>query len=81
MAQSITINWPSGEQIRAIMRCSRSRMLLHHPMSWQIRYLIDDLWPCKPAHTLRQATTIRVHQSQNTKPDQGIKKGHASELS
>ncbi|MGL9720960.1 nitrous oxide-stimulated promoter family protein [Symbiopectobacterium sp.] len=61
------------EQIRAIMRWSGPRMLLHHPIL-AIRHLIDDHRPV-PAYTPRQAPTARVHQSQKASPDQGIKKG------
>lgn len=61
------------EQIRAIMRWSGPRMLLHHPIL-AIRHLIDDHRPV-PAHTPPQASTTRVHQPQTVSPDNGIKKG------
>ncbi|QZN98032.1 nitrous oxide-stimulated promoter family protein [Symbiopectobacterium purcellii] len=61
------------EQIRAIMRWSGPRMLLHHPIL-AIRHLIDDHRPV-PAHTPRQETATRVRQPQIASPHHGIKKG------
>lgn len=60
------------EQIRAIMRWSGPRMLLHHSIL-AIRHLIDDHRPV-PEHRPRQETTTRVRQPQTTSLDQGIKK-------
>ena len=56
------------EEIRAIMRWSGPRMLLHHPIL-AIRHLIDDHRPV-PAHTPRQETPPR-----DARPIQDVKKG------
>lgn len=61
------------EQIRAIMRWSGPRMLLHHPIL-AIRHLIDDHRPV-PAHTPRQETAARVRQPQAASSHHSIKKG------
>lgn len=61
------------EEIRAIMRWSGPRMLLHHPIL-AIRHLIDDHRPV-PEHASRQETATRTRQQQATLSDRDIKKG------
>ncbi|MFT8210138.1 MAG: nitrous oxide-stimulated promoter family protein [Symbiopectobacterium sp.] len=60
------------EQIRAIMRWSGPRMLLHHPIL-AIRHLIDDHRPV-PVHSPRQEVAVRTRQPSTTPSDNDIKK-------